>query len=84
MHCIFILSSNHLYYLIQYPVFIMAMPLNMILILYVMPCTSADEFNKLIILWAYILIHIIISLIYMRNKSVMPVVGYKYLVGDTV
>ena len=47
-----------------YPVFLMAMPVNMILVLYVILCILSYDFNKLIML--YIHVHISIS---MTNKS---------------
>ena len=46
--------------------FTMAMPFNMILILYVIPCKLSCDFSKLTIL--YIHVHIFI---FMTNKSVM-------------
>ena len=47
-----------------YPVFLMAMPVNMILVMYVILCILSFDFNKLIML--YIHVHIFIS---MTNKS---------------
>ena len=47
--------------------FTMAMPFNMILILFVIPCELSCDFSKLTIL--YIHVHIFI---FMTNKSVMP------------
>ena len=43
----------------KYPVFILAMPLNMILAVYVIPCILSYDFNKLTIL--YIHVHISLS-----------------------
>ena len=43
---------------IQYPVFILAMLLNMILVVYVLPCILSNDFNKLSNLY----IHVHISL----------------------
>ena len=40
----FILSSNLSFVLSKYPVFIMAMPLNMILVMYVIPCILPYDF----------------------------------------
>ena len=40
----FILSSNLSFVLSKYPVFIMAMPLNMILVIYVIPCILSNDF----------------------------------------
>ena len=39
-----ILSSNLSLVLFKYPVFIMAMPLNMILVMYVIPCILSHGF----------------------------------------
>ena len=47
-----------------YPVFLMAMPVNMILVMYVILCILSYDFNKLTML--YIHVHISIS---MTNKS---------------
>ena len=47
-----------------YPVFLMAMPVNMILFMYVILCILSYDFNKLTML--YIHVHISIS---MTNKS---------------
>ena len=47
-----------------YPVFLMAMPVNMILVMYVILCILSYDFNKLTML--YIHAHISIS---MTNKS---------------
>ena len=47
-----------------YPVFLMAMPVNMILVMYVILCILPYDFNKLTML--YIHVHISIS---MTNKS---------------
>ena len=47
-----------------YPVFLMEMPVNMILIMYVILCILSYDFNKLTLL--YIHVHISIS---MTNKS---------------
>ena len=47
-----------------YPVFLMAMPANMILVMYVILCILSYDFNKLTML--YIHVHISIS---MTNKS---------------
>ena len=47
-----------------YPVFLMAMPVNMILVMYVILCILSYYFNKLTML--YIHVHISIS---MTNKS---------------
>ena len=47
-----------------YPVFLMAMPVNMILVMYVIPCILSYDFNKLTML--YIHVHISTS---MTNKS---------------
>ena len=49
-----------------YPVFLMAMPVNMILVMYVILCILSYDFNKLTML--YIHVHISIS-ISMTNKS---------------
>ena len=46
-------------YIIEIPSFILAMPLNMILAVYVIPCILSNDFNKLIIL--YIHVHISLS-----------------------
>ena len=43
----------------KYPVFILAMSLNMILVVYVIPCILSYDFNKLTIL--YIHVHISLS-----------------------
>ena len=40
----FILSSNSSFVSSKYPVFIMAMPLNMILVMYVIPCILSYDF----------------------------------------
>ena len=40
----FISSCNLSFVLSKYPVFIMAMPLNMILVMYVMPCILSYDF----------------------------------------
>ena len=62
----FIISSNLSFVLSKYPVFIMAMPLNMILVMYVIPCIlSHDFFNKLTILY----IHVHISLSFLGQIS---------------
>ena len=45
--------------ILLYPVFILAMPLNMILAVYVIPCILSYDFNKLTIL--YIHVHISLS-----------------------
>ena len=47
-----------------YPVFLMAMPVNMILVMYVILCILSYDFNKFTML--YIHVHISIS---MTNKS---------------
>ena len=46
-------------YIIEIPSFILAMPLNMILAVYVIPCILSYDFNKLTIL--YIHVHISLS-----------------------
>ena len=46
-------------YIIEIPVFILAMPLNMILAVYVIPYILSYDFNKLTIL--YIHVHISLS-----------------------
>ena len=46
-------------YIIEIPSFILAMPLNMILVVYVIPCILSYDFNKLTIL--YIHVHISLS-----------------------
>ena len=48
-----------IYIISKYPVFILAMPLNMILVVYVIPCILSYDFNKLTIL--YIHVHISLS-----------------------
>ena len=48
-------------YIIEIPSFILAMPLNMILAVYVIPCILSYDFNKLTIL--YIHVHISLSFI---------------------
>ena len=53
---------------IQY--FTMAMPFNMILILYVIPCKLSCDFSKLTILYIHIYMYIY-SITFMTNKSVM-------------
>ena len=45
-------------YIIEIPSFILTMPLNMILVVYVIPCILSYDFNKLTILY----IHVHISL----------------------
>ena len=40
----FFLSSNLSFVLSKYPLFIMAMPLNMILVMYVIPCILLHDF----------------------------------------
>ena len=57
--CLFISSSHHLHYQ-NIQCFIMAMPLNIILILYVITCTFSCDFIKLTFL--YTGIHVYISL----------------------
>ena len=49
----------------------MAMPLNMILVVYVIPCILSYDFNKLTILYIHVLGPTYISFICMKNKSVM-------------
>ena len=44
MPFIFILSSNLSFVLLKYSVFIMAMSLNMILVMYVIPCILSHDF----------------------------------------
>ena len=51
-------------YLTHFPVFLMAMPVNMILVMYVILCILPYDFNKLTML--YIHVHISIS---MTNRS---------------
>ena len=54
----------------------MAMPVNMILVMYFILCIMSYDFNKLTML--YIDVHI--SLIYMTNKSGLPFfLSIKYL-----
>ena len=52
----FILSSKHLY-TSKYPVFIMTMSLNMILVIFVIPCILSYDFNKLTIFYIVYLFH---------------------------
>ena len=61
-----------------YPVFLMAMPVNMILVMYVILCILSYDFNKLTML--YIHVHISIS---MTNKSGLTFfLSIKYLSID--
>ena len=73
-----ILSSNLSFVLSKYPVFVMAIPLNMILVINVIPCILSHDFlnnhNNLVYICTYI------SLISMTNKSVMTsFLSIKYL-----
>ena len=49
----FIFSSSHLYYR-NTQFFILAMPLNMIIAVYVIPCILSYDFNKLTILYIHV------------------------------
>ena len=70
----FILSNNHLYY--RNTQFFIAIPLNMILVMYVILCILSYDFNKLAVLY----IHVYLSLSSMTNKSVMTYfLSIKYL-----
>ena len=74
----FIWGSNLSFVLSKYPEFIMAMLLDMILVMYVIPCILSYDFNKLTILYNYTCTYI--SLISMTNKSVMNFfLSMKYL-----
>ena len=63
--CLLILFSV-VFILSKYPVFIISMPLNLISVLYVIPCILSYDFNKLIIF--YILIYIYIYLPHFYDK----------------
>ena len=60
-----ILSNRHLYYR-NTQCFCMAMPVNMILVMYVILCRLSYDFNKLTILFIHVHISRFIS---MTNKS---------------
>ena len=45
-------------YIIEIPSFFLAMPLNMILVVYVIPCILSYDFNKLTILYIHVGLHI--------------------------
>ena len=60
----FILSSSHLYYR-NTQCFFMAMPVNMILVMYVILCILSYDFNKFTMLY----IHVHISLLFLLQIS---------------
>ena len=64
LECIINVSFKYHLILSIYPVFLMAMPVNMILVMYVILCILSYDFNKLTML--YIHVHTSIS---MTNKS---------------
>ena len=77
---IFVLSNGHLYYRNTQFLFWQChtMPLNMILVVYVIPCVLPYDFNKLTILYIHVGLHI--SFISITNKSVMTFfLSIKYL-----
>ena len=66
--CIVQVLINYLLFYRNIQCFTIAMPFNMILMLYVIPCKLSCDFSKLIILYIYMYIY---SIIFMTNKSVM-------------
>ena len=58
-----------------YPVFLMAMPVNMILVMYVILCILSYDFNKLTMLY----IHVHISISMTKKSGLTFLLSIKYL-----